>query len=117
MRTGYVWHADYIHFKVRGIPRWMFGVMDAVIKLIIAHDTAEDKFKYNATELFKDAIKAAGKHPDVLVTDGLCRIQDRIQKGGVHTPIYAQNYPCGTYWHTRQAPGKQRLRALQQRDT
>ena len=80
-----MWHADYIHFKVRGMTRWMFGVPDAETKLIIAHDTAEDKFKYNATELFKDAIKAAGKRPDMLVTDGLCRIQDRIQKGNVHS--------------------------------
>ncbi len=71
MRTGYVWHADEIHFKVRGQSRWMFGVMDSETKLIIAHDTAEDKFGYDAAGLFEAAVRAAGKRPDVLVTDGL----------------------------------------------
>ena len=71
MRTGYVWHADEIYFKVQGRPRWMFGVMDAETKLIIAHDTAQDKFKYDAAGLFEAAVRAAGRRPDVLITDGL----------------------------------------------
>ena len=49
----------------------MFGVMDAETKLIIAHDAAQDKIGYDAAGLFEDAIKAAGRCPDMLITDGL----------------------------------------------
>ena len=39
MAAGYTWHAGEIHFKVRGKSVWMFGVMDAGTKLIMAHGT------------------------------------------------------------------------------
>ena len=88
MRTGYVWHADEIHFKVRGQSRWMFGVMDSETKLIIAHDTAEDKFGYDAAGLFEAAVRAAGKRPDVLVTDGLAGF-----KAGYTKAMYTKAVP------------------------
>ena len=80
MATWYVWHADEIHFRVRGQSRWMFGVMDAETRLIIAHDTAEDKFGYNAAGLFEVAVRTAGKRPDVLVTDGLAGFKTGYKK-------------------------------------
>ena len=59
---------------------WMFGMMDAETKLIIAHDTAEDKFKYNTTGLFEATVKTAGKRPDVLMTDGLAGFKTGYKK-------------------------------------
>ena len=88
MAVGYTWHADEIYFKVREQPRWMFGVMDAETKLIIAHDTAQDKIGYDATGLFEDAIKAAGKRPDVLITDGLAGF-----KKGYTKAMYTRTMP------------------------
>ena len=48
---------------------WLFGVMDAETRQIIAYDTATDKISYDATSLFTDAVAAAGKRPDILITD------------------------------------------------
>ena len=69
--VGYTWHVDEIHFKSQGTSMWLFGVMDAETRQIIAYDTATDKISYDATSLFADAVAAAGKRPDILITDGL----------------------------------------------
>ena len=69
--VGYTWHVDEIHFKSQGTSMWLFGVMDAETRQIIAYDTATDKISYDATSLFADAMAAAGKRPDILITDGL----------------------------------------------
>ena len=71
MPVGYMWHVDEIHFKSRGGSMWMFGVMDAETRQVIAHDFSDDKFGYDATGLFGDAVGAAGGRPDVLIIDGL----------------------------------------------
>ena len=69
--VGYTWHVDEIHFKSQGTSMWLFGVMDAETRQIIAYDTATDKISHDATSLFADAGAAAGKRPDILITDGL----------------------------------------------
>ena len=115
MAAGYVWHADEIYFKVQGQPRWMFGVMDAETKLIIVHDTAQDKFKYDAAGLFEAAVRAAGRRPDVLITDGLAGFK-KGYRGDVYQG-HAQNRPRGRCRHPGQASCKQRVRALQRGDS
>ncbi len=72
MVVGHTWHVDEIYFRVRGEPMWLFRVMDAETRIIIAYDTAPDKISYDATGLFEAAVEAVGKRPDVLITDGLC---------------------------------------------
>ena len=71
MPVGYTWHVDEIHFKSRGESMWMFGVMDAETRQIIAYDFSETKLGYDATCLFRDAVETAGGRPDILITDGL----------------------------------------------
>ena len=80
MVTGYTWHADEIYSKVRGRPMWMFGVMDAETRLIIAHEIVPHKIGYDAAGLFEAAIEAAGKRPDVLITDGLAGFKTGYRK-------------------------------------
>ena len=80
MVAGYTWHADEIYFKVRERPMWMFGVMDAETKLIMAHEIVQHKIGYDATRLFEAAIKAAGRRPDVLITDGLAGFKTGYRK-------------------------------------
>ena len=61
MVIRYTWHADEIYFKVRGRPMWMFGVMDAETKLIIAHEIVPHKIGYDAAGLFRGCRKASGR--------------------------------------------------------
>ena len=88
MVVGYTWHVDEIYFRVRGKPMWLFGVMDAETRIIIAYDTAPDKLSYDATGLFEAAVEAAGKRPDVLITYGLCGF-----KTGYKRAMYTNTTP------------------------
>ncbi len=69
--VGYTWHVDEVRFRCMGQSMWLFGVMDAQTRIIISYEISPDKISYNATGLFGDAVAAAGRHPDTLVTDGL----------------------------------------------
>ena len=62
--VGYTWHVDEIYFKSGGKPMWLFGVMDAKTRQIIAYECSEKKFGYDATGLFRDAVEIAGHYPD-----------------------------------------------------
>ena len=88
MVVGYTWHADEIYFKVRGRPMWIFGVMDAETKLIIAHEIVPHKIGYDAAGLFEAAIEVAGKCSDVLITDGLAGF-----KAGYRKTMYTRAMP------------------------
>ena len=116
MAAGYTWHADEIYFKVRERPMWMFGVMDAETKLIMAHEIVQHKIGYDATRLFEAAIKAAGRRPDVLITDGLAGFKTGYRKA-MYTRAMPRNHPHGRHRHTGQASGKQHVRALQRGDS
>ena len=70
-RTGYKWHCDEIHFKVRAQARWLFAVMDGASRFILSHDVSETKLNYRPAPLFAAARNLAGTAPWVLVTDGL----------------------------------------------
>ena len=61
---------DEKHFKTRGESRYQFETMSVQSRYIISHDTAKDKLNYDATELFRKAVKRAGK-PLILVSDKL----------------------------------------------
>ena len=104
--VGYAWHVDEIHFKSRGISVWLFGVMDAETRQIIAYDTATDKISYDATGLFADAVAAAGKRPDILITDGLNGFKTGYRHV-MYTNTTAQNMPHRGCRHTGQARRKQ----------
>ena len=67
----HTWHVDEIHFKSQGESMWMFGVMDAETRQIVAYDFSRIKFGYDATGLFRDAVATAGGRPDVPISDGL----------------------------------------------
>ena len=69
--VGYTWHVDEIHFKSGGESMWLFEVMDAETRQIIAHECSEKKFGYDATGLFRDAVDIADHYPATLITDGL----------------------------------------------
>ena len=90
--VGYTWHVDEIRFKSQGISVWLFGAMDAETRRIIVYDTAADKISYDATGLFADAVAAAGKRPDILITDGPSGFKTGYRPRDVHEHD-AQNMP------------------------
>ena len=54
--------------------------MDAQTKLIIEYESVRHKIGYDATGLFGAAIKAAGRWPDMLVTDDLAGFKTGYRK-------------------------------------
>ena len=61
---------DEKHFKARGKGRWLFETICVRSRYIISHDTTHDKLNYDATELFRKAVKVSGM-PLILLSDKL----------------------------------------------
>ena len=61
---------DEKHFKTRGGGRYQFETISVQSRYIISHDTAKDRLNYDATSLFRWAVKRACK-PLVLLSDRL----------------------------------------------
>ena len=87
-RAGYTWLVDEIHLRSKGEPMWAFGVMDAETGWVIAYETSDKKFGYDASALFGKAVKNAGRRPDVLVSDALPGF-----KTGYRSAMYTNTTP------------------------
>ena len=96
-RTGKEWCADELHFLAMGESAWVFGVMDTNSRMIIDHDSSHTKLGYNATGLFENAVRLAGKKPDLLTTDKLNGFINGFKnaiykkKSGKHRPIHRKD--------------------------
>jgi putative transposase len=69
--VGDTWRADEIYIKVKGNMKYLFSMMDDETRFWIAKEVAETKLKHDARVLFHSAIRATGKQPKTLITDGL----------------------------------------------
>ena len=71
-RAGCQWSADEPYFKSTGRRMWLFGVMDAETRFVMAHDVSPNKVRgYGATNLFAGAVAPAGMVPDASTADVL----------------------------------------------
>lgn len=70
-RTGHRWHCDEVFFRILGLERWLFAVMDGRTRFIISWDVSDTKTGYGPLRLFLAARNLAGVDPWVFVTDGL----------------------------------------------
>jgi transposase-like protein len=70
------WRADEIYIKVKGDMKYLFALMDDETRYWIAQEVADTKDQHDATNLFKDGKKIAGKRPETLITDGLRSYHD-----------------------------------------
>jgi transposase-like protein len=74
------WRADELYIKIKGNMKYLFALMDDETRFWIAQEVAESKYKHNARELFQLGVKATGKKPMILITDGLPAYHDAYKK-------------------------------------
>lgn len=65
------WRADELYVKIKGDMKYLFAVMDDETRFWIAQEVAESKYKHDARRLFQLGVKATGKKPMTIITDGL----------------------------------------------
>ena len=72
VRVGGKWNADEIYFPTDKGGRYMAGVMDAESRFMLSNETypeAEKLQTYDATDMFRRAVRIAKTIPDVLISD------------------------------------------------
>jgi transposase-like protein len=66
--------------KIKGDMKYLFALMDDETRFWIAQEVAESKYKHGARKLFQLGVKATGKKPMTLITDGLPAYHDACNK-------------------------------------
>jgi transposase-like protein len=74
------WRADELYVKIKGDMKYLFALMDDETRFWIAQEVAESKYKHDARMLFQLGVKATGKKPMTLITDGLPAYHDAFNK-------------------------------------
>jgi transposase-like protein len=74
------WRADELYVKIKGDMKYLFALMDDETRFWIAQEVAESKYKHDARHLFQLGVKATGKKPMTLITDGLPAYHDAYKK-------------------------------------
>jgi transposase-like protein len=74
------WRADELYVKIKGDMKYLFALMDDETRFWIAQEVAESKYKHNARVLFQLGVKATGKKPMTIITDGLPAYHDAYKK-------------------------------------
>jgi transposase-like protein len=74
------WRADELYVKIKGDMKYLFALMDDETRFWIAQEVAESKFKHDARLLFQLGVKATGKKPRTVITDGLPAYHDAFNK-------------------------------------
>ncbi len=65
------WRADEVYVKFRGNMKYVFAMMDDETRFWIAQEVADSKAKHDTRHFFYESMKAGGKVPSTLITDGL----------------------------------------------
>ena len=78
--------------------KYLFALMDDETRFWIAQEVAETKYKHDARRLFQLGVKATGKNPMKLITDGLPAYHLAYMK-----EFWTQRYPrtehSARIWH------------------
>lgn len=74
------WRADELYVKIKRDMKYLFALMDDETRFWIAQEVAESKYKHNARKLLQLGVKATGKKPMTLITDGLPAYHDAYKK-------------------------------------
>jgi transposase-like protein len=74
------WRADELYVKIKGDMKYLFALMDDETRFWIAQEVAESKYKHDARKLFQLGVKATGKKPMTVITDGLLAYHDAFKK-------------------------------------
>jgi transposase-like protein len=74
------WRADELYVKIKGDMKYLFALMDDETRFLIAQEVTESKYSHDARKLFQMGMKATGKKPMTLITDGLPAYHDAYKK-------------------------------------
>jgi transposase-like protein len=74
------WRADELYVKIKGDMKCLFALMDDETRFWIAQEVAESKYSHDARKLFQMGVKATGKRPMTIITDGLPAYHDAYKK-------------------------------------
>jgi len=74
------WRADELYVKIKGDMKYLFALMGDETRFWIAQEVAESKYKHDARRLFQLGVKATGKKPATIITDGLPAYHDAYKK-------------------------------------
>jgi len=74
------WRADELYVKIKGDMKYVFALMDDETRFWIAQEIADSKYTHDARTLFRAGVKATGKKPMTLITDGLQAYHDACNK-------------------------------------
>jgi transposase-like protein len=74
------WRADELYVKIKGDMKYLFALMDDETRFWIAQEIADSKYTHDARTLFRAGVKATGKKPMTLITDGLQAYHDACNK-------------------------------------
>jgi len=74
------WRADELYVKIKGDMKYLFALMDDETRFWIAQEIADSKYTHDARTLFQAGVKAVGKKPMTLITDGLPAYHDACNK-------------------------------------
>lgn len=77
-KVGSVWIADETMISVGGRNVWFWDVIDSDSRYLLATRISEGRTTEDAYAVLKSAMKAAGKHPKVVITDYLGSYIDGI---------------------------------------
>lgn len=78
--TGNKWVADEMMVKVDGHNVWLWNVMDADSRYLLATHISKTRTTRDAETLFRKAKSRAAHPPTTIVTDGLKSYQDGIER-------------------------------------
>lgn len=69
-QVGDKWRTDELYLKVKGDMKYLFTMIDDETRFWIAQQIADHKGTSDVRPMFKEAMKVAGKKPEVLISDG-----------------------------------------------
>jgi putative transposase len=75
-----VWRTDELYLKVKGNNKYLFALMDDETRFWIAQQVADKKNTSDIRPLFREGKEAAGKKPNVLISDGAPNFHDAYLK-------------------------------------
>ncbi|MGQ9759143.1 MAG: IS6 family transposase [Candidatus Methanomethylicaceae archaeon] len=75
-----IWHTDEMMIKTGGKWSWLWHVMDAETRFLLANLISKTREIKDARRLFQEAKKIARMKPDALATDGLRAYEDAFKK-------------------------------------
>lgn len=87
LKLGRKWHCDEMQYNVAGNREYVWNLMDAKTRFLLACRVTRRRRKVEARAVFAKGMKTAGSTPRVLVTDGLSQyasVARNLRKEGAH---------------------------------